>query len=120
MKIEKFEDLEACPVKYPQSGYLFHGARDYSLKDQIRRAAVSIMANIAEGFARQSNAEFIKFLSYATASAAEVESHLYVALDQGYVDQRAFEGLYSEVTEVSKLINAFMTYLRSHKSKSRR
>ena len=78
------------------------------------------MANIAEGFARQSNAEFIKFLSYATAFAAEVKSHLYVALDQGYVDQRTFEGLYSEVTEVSKLINAFMTYLRSHKSKSRR
>ena len=81
-----------------------------------KRASVSITSNIAKGFSRQSNPEFIRFLSYATASATELQSHLYVALDQGYFDQRTFDELYSQATEVAKLINDFMAYLRSHRS----
>ena len=96
MKIERFEDIQAW---------------------KKARQSVSIMSNIAEGFSRQSNPEFLRFLSYATASSAEVQSHLYVALDQGYIDEKAFDRLYSQAVETAKLINAFMTYLRSHRRK---
>ena len=118
--IKRFEDIEAWQKARELTKAIYalsndgQFARDFGLRDQIRRASVSIMSNIAEGFSRQSNPEFIRFLSYATASATELQSHLYVALDQGYIDQGAFAELYSQATKVSKLINAFMTYLRSH------
>lgn len=87
-------------------------ARDYGLRDQIQRASVSIMANIAEGFDSNSDEEFIRFLRYALRSATEVQSHLYVALDQNYIDKPAFDDLYAQAGETKSLISGFIRYLR--------
>jgi four helix bundle protein len=79
-------------------------ARDLSLSRQIQRAAVSIMANIAEGFERSGRGEFHQFLSTAKASCAEVRSHLYVALDVGYLDQTTFNELLTRAEEVARIV----------------
>ena len=78
--------------------------KDYPLRDQVRRAGISIMSNIAEGFGRKSSKEFVNFLSMAHASAAEVQSHLYVALGQKYISEDEFLRLYSLAEETSMLI----------------
>ncbi|MBC8029653.1 MAG: four helix bundle protein [Pyrinomonadaceae bacterium] len=75
-------------------------AKDYGLKDQIRRASVSVMSNIAEGFERSGTGEFMQFLSIAKGSAGEVRSQLYVALDQRYLPKEAFEMASSNVAEI--------------------
>ena len=87
-------------------------ARDFGLRDQICRASVSIMSNIAEGFERGGNKEFGQFLSIAKGSAGEVRSQLYVALDQGYLDLSSFEDLKALTDETSRLIGGLMAYLR--------
>ena len=87
-------------------------ARDFGLRDQIRRASVSIMSNIAEGFERSGSGEFGQFLSIAKGSAGEVRSQLYVALDQKYVTQTEFERLITGVNETARMINGLMRYLR--------
>ena len=79
-------------------------ARDFGLTGQIQRAAVSIMSNIAEGFERDSRAEFYRFLTIAKASCAEVRSQLYIALDIGYINQSDFSRLKSHAEEVSRII----------------
>jgi four helix bundle protein len=87
-------------------------AKDFGLRDQIRRACVSIMANIAEGHERSGTGEFVQFLSMAKGSAGEVESHLFVAFDLGYLDKATFDRLSSATTETARLIGALMQYLR--------
>lgn len=87
-------------------------AKDFRLRDQIRRASVSAMSNIAEGFERVGTKEFIQFLSLAKGSAGEVRSQLYVALDQGFLGQSQFEELCSLVSEVSRLTSGLITYLK--------
>lgn len=87
--------------------------RDFGLRDQIRRASVSIMANIAEGHERGGTGEFVQFLSMAKGSAGEVDSHLFVALDLGYLDKATFERLSSATTETARLIGALIQYLRN-------
>ena len=87
--------------------------RDFGLRDQIRRASVSVMANIAEGFERDGSGEFLQFLSIAKGSAGEVRAHLYVAFDQGYIDQATFKRLLELVMEVSRVIAGLMAYLRT-------
>jgi four helix bundle protein len=87
-------------------------SRDYGLKDQIRRACVSIMSNIAEGFERSGTGEFIQFLATAKGSAGEVRSQLYVALDQSYLAENEFDVLCGGVTEISRTISGLMSYLR--------
>jgi four helix bundle protein len=76
-------------------------------------AATSIMANIAEGFIRRSSKEFVQFLFIAVSSVAEVQSHLYVALDQGYVPQAEFELLYEQANKTARIISGLITYLRT-------
>jgi len=90
-------------------------AGDFALRDQIRRAAVSIMSNIAEGFGRGGTKEFIQFLSVAKGSVSEVESQLYVARDQEYLDQAEFDLLYGPADEVGRMIAGLMKYLRQAK-----
>ena len=86
-------------------------AKDFGLKDQIRRAAVSAMSNIAEGYERDGSREFVQFLSTAKASAGEVRSQLYVALDAGYVTPEEFEAIAALAVEVAFLTRGFMAYL---------
>lgn len=117
-KIERFEDIQAWQrarllvneiYSASKSGQF---AKDFGLRDQIRRAAVSIMLNIAEGFARKTNREFTQFLVIAHGSAAEVQAALYVALDQQYFTEAEFRALFNLTEETSKLILGFINYLR--------
>lgn len=74
------------------------------------------MSNIAEGFARRTNKEFANFLVIAHGSAAELQSHLYIALDQRYISENEFSDMYNEVDEVSRMIQGFSSYLRNFKT----
>jgi four helix bundle protein len=87
-------------------------ARDYDLRNQIRRAAVSIMSNIAEGFERSGTGEFNQFLATAKGSAGEVKSQLYVALDQNYLTEAVAGQLLVQATEVGRMIGGLMIYLK--------
>jgi len=121
-KIKKFEDLIAWQkareltkaiYKLTSNG-LF--SKDFGLRDQIRRAAVSVMSNIAEGFERGSMNEFHQFLVIAKASCAEVRSQLYVALDAGYINEPAFQTLNQQATEVSKIIGGLRASIAKQRS----
>ena len=83
-------------------------AKDFGLRDQIRRASVSIMSNIAEGCDRGGTGEFIQFLSTAKGSAAEVRCQLYVAVDQGYIDESEFTELSALAAETGRIIGGLM------------
>lgn len=87
-------------------------ARDFGLRDQLRRASVSAMANIAEGCARHGDKEFANFLSIARASVAEAQSHLYVALDLGYIDKPRFDEAYGQLDEISRMTLSLARHLR--------
>jgi len=120
-KIERFEDIQAWQKARELNKNLYcitknaQFSKDFSLKDQIRRSSVSIMANIAEGFGRRSKKEFANFLNMSHGSAAEVQCHLYIGLDQKYISQKDFEILYEKIDEVSKMIQGFMNYLNNSK-----
>ena len=88
-------------------------AKDFGLGNQIRRAAVSVMANIAEGNGRRTNKDFASFLVQAHGSAAEVQSHLYVALDLEYLGQEDFNEIYELFDEVSRMLMALARHLRN-------
>ena len=109
-KVERFEDLIAWQKARQLTVEIYRitaqgeFARDFGLRDQIRRAAVSVMSNIAEGFDRGSRGEFHQFLVIAKASCAEVRSQLYVALDVGYIVQEIFSNLNSSTDEPSRII----------------
>ena len=121
-----FEEIESWQMgrKLTQAVYAASKSgefsRDWGLKDQIRRASVSITSNIAEGFERSSTREFIRFLDIAKGSAGEVRSQLYVALDEGYIDRESFERLRRQSTMVGKKIGGLMSYLRRHDQRTTR
>lgn len=107
-KIEQFEDMEVWQQArsitraiYASSRY-GEFARDFGLRDQIQRAAVSIMSNIAEGFERGSNKEFIQYLFIAKGSAGEVRSQLYVAFDLGYIEKNILDQLNADLISISR------------------
>ncbi len=89
--------------------------KDFELVGQIRRSVVSSMANIAEGFHRKSNRDFMKFLDYSRTSVAETMSHAYVALDQSYIDQPELAEVQRQADVVWKKVNNFITYLNTKK-----
>jgi len=118
MKIKRFEDIiawgkarELVKEIYKLTDRSGGFKLDYSLKDQIRRAAVSSMSNTAEGFARKSDKEFANFLNIARGSVAEVQSQLYVALDLGYIGEDEFNEVYGLAEETSRLLKNFQRYL---------
>jgi len=116
--IKSFEEIEAWKKtrKLVKKIYKISGSgkfsEDWSLKDQIRRAALSIMSNIAEGYLRQTDKEFTQFLYIAKGSTAEVQSQLYVALDLNYINNDKFETLYNETVIILKLLAGFIKYLK--------
>ena len=89
--------------------------KDIRLCNQIQSASGSVMANIAEGFVRHSDKEFIQFLFVAMSSAAEVQSHLYIALDQRYINQEEFDKVYDQADKTSRMISNLIKYLRFSK-----
>jgi len=119
MTIERFEDIKAWQearnlVKMVYETVLENKkfSQDFGLRNQIQRAAVSVMSNIAEGFGRQSDRELIQFLTISRGSVSELQSQLYIALDLSYVDSTKFNRLYEKSSDVAKLINGFIRYLR--------
>jgi len=86
-------------------------AKDYGLKDQMRRAGVSIMANVAEGFSRKGDKGFGQFLFVAKSSAVELQSHTYVALDQGYSGEAEFRKLYDSLDHISRMTSNLIKHL---------
>ena len=108
---QKARELNVEIYKITNSSDLFH--KDFGLRDQIRRASISISSNIAEGFERQTTKEFIRFLYIAKASAGEVRSQLYLAFDLNYIDNKEFNELKLKINEVSKLISGLLKYLHS-------
>ncbi len=115
-RIERFENIDAWKEARRLSADTYALTRnrifrgDASLQDQLRRASVSLMANIAEGFDAGSNREFLKFLSYALRSGSELQSHLYVAFDQSYITRDEFQRLYNDAQSVKNLIGGFRRY----------
>jgi four helix bundle protein len=117
-KIEKFEDMLSWQKTRELTRHVYalskkgDFAKDFELRGQMRSASVSIMSNIAEGFERGGDKEFLQFLSTAKGSCGEVRSQLYVALDQSYILQSEFNGLYTGTVEVGRLVSGFMGYLQ--------
>ena len=115
---KSFEDIDAWRKTRELTSKVYRVSsngsftRDFSLKDQIRRASVSIMSNIAEGFGRGGTREFVQFLSTAKGSTSDVISQLYVRLDQKYIEQGSFNDLISLANETGRLIGGLMNYLK--------
>jgi len=118
--IERFEDIQAWQKAREVASKIYklckHGelASDFGLRDQIRRSAVSVQSNIAEGFGRDGNKEFIRFLKIAKGSSCEFRSQLYNLLDAEYIDQATFESLYGMSSENERLIGGFINYLEKN------
>jgi four helix bundle protein len=120
MKITRFEEIQAWQEARRLVGMVYEiirlnekFRRDFRLVNQFQGSAVSAMSNIAEGFSRKSKKEFIQFLYISKSSASEVQSLLYVALDQKYILQNDFEKVYEQADFVSKLDSNFIKYLNS-------
>lgn len=123
MKIERFEDIEAWQLARELTKMVYrltkkaHFASDYELKNQMCAAAGSSMHNVAEGFDSETNVEFIRFLRYAKRSCSEVQSELYVALDENYITADEFKGAYEQARITRATIRGFINYLRKYEAK---
>jgi four helix bundle protein len=120
MKINRFEDIQVwqearklVKMVYDLINKNQRFSKDLRLASQIQAAAVSSMSNIAEGFSRKGNKEFVQFLFISKSSTAEVQSQLYVALDQDYISQSDFTAVYEQADIVSKMVSSFIKYLNS-------
>lgn len=117
-KIERFEDIKAWQKARILVNNLYNSnetgrfSRDFHLKDQVLRASFSVMLNIAEGFGRRTNKEFIHFLEISHASCSEIQSALYIAIDRKYISDSEFESLYSQCDEISKMTMGLIKYLK--------
>ncbi len=126
MSVKNFEELEIWKLARDLTNQVYalssRGifSKDFVLRDQIRRSAVSVMSNIAEGFERGGNAELNQFLCIAKGSCGEVRCQLYIALDQRYVEQPDGESLINSYRKLSVMINNFIAYLKKSKYKGLR
>ena len=117
--IERFEDIEAWQKARELTREIYAVsskgpfAKDFGLRDQMRRAAVSIVSNIAEGFERGGNKEFGQFLAHAKGSCGEVRAQLYIAMDQGYIDAESFDRLAGMAVQINQMLAGLMKYLRN-------
>jgi four helix bundle protein len=123
MKLTRFEDLECWQQARNLVKEVYEVTRDdkfrrdLRLSGQIQAASASIMANIAEGFIRRSDRKFTQFLFIAMSSAAEVQSHLYIAFDQRYIDQKQFDEIYDQANKTAKIISGLIKYLRTRQTR---
>ena len=126
MKIDRFEDLVSwkkarelviATYRVTNEGQFLS---DFGLRDQIRRAAISVMSNIAEGYSRQTDKEFIQFLYIAKGSTSELQSQLYIASDLGYISESMFKNIYSKAHEILKLLSGLIKYLKGSSTKEPR
>ncbi|MEX0747367.1 MAG: four helix bundle protein [Rhodothermales bacterium] len=126
MSFRSFEDIEAWQNARALAKEIYVVSRlsaferDFALKDQIRKSAVSILSNIAEGFERDGNAEFIQFLSIAKGSCGELRAQLYIALDCAYIDDASFVRLSDDARRVSRLVNGLIRYLKNSPIRGRK
>ncbi len=114
MKVTKFEDIlvwQKSRILSFEVYSCFKNSKDFSFRDQIQRAVISISNNIAEGYERQSNKEFSKFLYISKGSCAEVRSMLYTALDLQYISKENFDRLYGSCNEISRMLSGFIKTL---------
>ena len=120
MRIDRFEDIEAWQLARELARKVYRltkkpkFTRDYGLKRQIQDAAGSSMHNIAEGFDSETNAEFIRFLRYAKRSCTEVQSELYVALDEDYISPNEFKDAYEQARRTRAAVRGFINYLKKY------
>lgn len=123
MKIKRFEELEVWQLARKLVNQIYEVSRnsklskDFGLKNQLQRSAVSIMSNIAEGFERKSKREFIQFLNIAKASSGELRSQLYITLDLEYLDKETFNASYNLCEQISRSIAGFIKYLESSRQR---
>lgn len=121
--IKRFEDIEAWQTARELTRNVYAAsagdgfARDFALRDQMRRAAVSVMSNIAEGFESRTPALFIEFLGRAKGSAGELRAQAYVAHDAGYLRTEQFSNLQDQCAKCSGQISKFLSYLRANREK---
>ncbi len=124
--IRRLEDIEAWKKARELNREVYRitrgesFARDFALRDQIRRATISAMSNIAEGYERDGNAEFRQFLYIAKGSAGEVRAQLYAALDVEYIDQETFERITTLALDTTRLVQGFIRYLDQSDLKGRK
>jgi four helix bundle protein len=120
-KITKFEQLNVFKQARCLTNNIYKISgdgcfnKDYGLKDQIRRSAVSVMSNVAEGFERGSNTEFVQFLYIAKGSCGEVKAQLMIAFDQGYITDSIYKSIIHECENISGMLNNFIRYLQTAK-----
>lgn len=118
-KIERFEDLDCWKQSRRLVNMLYDISeqsalvKDFSTRDQLRRAALSTMNNIAEGFGRYSNKEFVRYLEISQASAIEVRSMLYILLDRHYITTEQFDTLLPEIISLTNQVNGLIKYLKT-------
>jgi four helix bundle protein len=123
MKIERFEDIEAWQLARELTRKVYdltkkpRFAKDYGLKGQIQDAAGSSMHNIAEGFDAETNAEFIRFLRYAKRSCTEVQSELYVGLDEECISPNEFKDVYEQAARTRAAVRGFVIYLKEYEKR---
>jgi four helix bundle protein len=123
--IKRFEEIQAWQTARELTRLVYalskEGAfsRDFGLCDQMRRAAVSVMSNIAEGFESRTQALFVEFLGRAKGSAGELRSQAYIALDAGYINQSQFTQLFNLSEKCSRQITGFMAYLKAYPDNNR-
>ena len=117
--VKNFESLDVWTQSRVLTNRVYEMTRlsgfrnEFSLKDQLKRAAVSVMSNIAEGYERNNNKEFVYFLSMAKGSCGEIQSLLYVSLDQKFITSEHFDDLYNKVSDISKMIYGLINYLKN-------
>jgi four helix bundle protein len=123
--ITRFEEIQAWQTARELTNAVYkltsqsEFSRDFGLRDQIRRAVVSVMSNVAEGFESRTDVQFINYLGMARASAGEVRAQLYIALDQFYISQEIFKETYALAEKCARQIARFISYLESNPRRRR-
>ncbi|HMO80425.1 MAG TPA: four helix bundle protein [Pyrinomonadaceae bacterium] len=125
-RIERFEDLEVWKLTFEIANDVYDlssrepFSRDFALRDQIRRCAISVFSNIAEGFERDGNKEFINFLAIAKGSCGELRAQMLFAHRRGYITEEEINGLLDRVKQVSNQVSGFQRYLRNNEFRGRK